>query len=79
MQAYSQLQQKEFACESIGYEGAKHQRFVGTGYFDLVAKVVGGGASSITALDGSTEAEQFFPMPSVVEMSREEILLPSGD
>src|SRR3954453_7953796 len=79
MQAYSQLQQREFACESMGYEGAKHQRFVGTGYFDLVAKVVGGGASSITALDGSTEAEQFFPMPSVVEMSREEILLPSGD
>jgi isocitrate lyase len=79
MQAYSRLQQREFACEAIGYEGAKHQRFVGTGYFDLVAKVVGGGASSITALEGSTEAEQFFPMPAVIEMSREEILLPSGD
>ncbi len=79
MQAYSQLQQREFACEPMGYEGAKHQRFVGTGYFDLVAKVVGGGASSITALEGSTEAEQFFPMPAAIEMSREEILLPSGD
>jgi isocitrate lyase len=79
MQAYSQLQQREFACESVGYEGAKHQRFVGTGYFDLVAKVVGGGASSTVALEGSTEAEQFFPLPAVMEMPREEILLPSGD
>jgi isocitrate lyase len=79
MQAYSQLQQREFACEAIGYEGAKHQRFVGTGYFDLVAKVVGGGASSTVALEGSTEAEQFFPMPAAIEMAREEILLPSGD
>jgi isocitrate lyase len=79
MQAYSQLQQREFACEAAGYEGAKHQRFVGTGYFDLVAKVVGGGASSTVALEGSTEAEQFFPMPAAIEMPREEILLPSGD
>ncbi len=79
MQAYSQLQQKEFSCEPAGYEATKHQRFVGTGYFDLVAKVVGGGASSTTALDGSTEAEQFFPMPVVMEVQREEILLPSGD
>ncbi|MCU1268992.1 MAG: isocitrate lyase [Acidobacteriaceae bacterium] len=79
MQAYSQLQQREFSCEPMGYEGAKHQRFVGTGYFDLVAKVVGGGVSSTTALEGSTEAEQFFPMPAAVEFPREEILLPSGD
>jgi isocitrate lyase len=78
MQAYSQLQQREFSCEPMGYEGAKHQRFVGTGYFDLVAKVVGGGVSSTTALEGSTEAEQFFPMPAI-EIPREEILLPSGD
>jgi len=78
MQAYSQLQQREFSCEPMGYEGAKHQRFVGTGYFDLVAKVVAGGVSSTTALEGSTEAEQFFPMPAI-EMPREEILLPSGD
>jgi isocitrate lyase len=79
MQAYSQLQQREFSCEPMGYEGAKHQRFVGTGYFDLVAKVVGGGVSSTTALDGSTEAEQFFPIPVAMEIPREEILLPSGD
>jgi len=78
MQAYSHLQQREFSCEPMGYEGAKHQRFVGTGYFDLVAKVVAGGVSSTTALDGSTEAEQFFPMPAI-EIPREEILLPSGD
>jgi len=79
MHAYSQLQQREFACESMGYEGAKHQRFVGTGYFDLVAKVVGGGASSTVALEGSTEAEQFFPMPAAMETRVDEILLPSGD
>jgi isocitrate lyase len=79
MQAYSQLQQREFSCEPMGYEGAKHQRFVGTGYFDLVAKVVAGGVSSTTALEGSTEAEQFFPMPAAMEFPREEILLPSGD
>jgi isocitrate lyase len=78
MQAYSQLQQREFSCEPMGYEGAKHQRFVGTGYFDLVAKVVGGGVSSTAALEGSTEAEQFFPIPGI-EIPREEILLPSGD
>jgi isocitrate lyase len=79
MHAYSQLQQREFSCEPMGYEGAKHQRFVGTGYFDLVAKVVAGGVSSTTALEGSTEAEQFFPMPVAMEIPREEILLPSGD
>jgi isocitrate lyase len=79
MQAYSQLQQREFSCEPMGYEGAKHQRFVGTGYFDLVAKVVAGGVSSTTALEGSTEAEQFFSVPSPMDFPREEILLPSGD
>jgi len=79
MQAYSQLQQREFACEPAGYEGAKHQRFVGTGYFDLVAKVVSAGSASTTALEGSTEAEQFFPMPAAIDTAPEEILLPSGD
>jgi len=79
MQAYSQLQQREFACEPAGYEGAKHQRFVGTGYFDLVAKVVSAGSASTTALEGSTEAEQFFPMPTAIDTAPEEILLPSGD
>jgi isocitrate lyase len=79
MQAYSQLQQKEFACEAQGYEAAKHQHFVGTGYFDLVTQVVAGGLASTTALDGSTEAEQFFTMPPPMENPSEEMLTPTGD
>src|SRR6266700_382731 len=63
MQAYSQLQQREFSNEPFGYEAAKHQQFVGTGYFDLVAKVVAGGSTSTTALAGTTETEQFSAMP----------------
>ena len=60
MSAYSRLQEQEFSSESQhGYEAAKHQRFVGTGYFDTVTQVIAGGASSVTALAGSTEAEQF--------------------
>lgn len=60
MSAYSKLQEKEFSSESQhGYEAAKHQRFVGTGYFDTVTQVIAGGTSSVTALAGSTEAEQF--------------------
>jgi isocitrate lyase len=60
MTAYSQLQEKEFASESEhGYEAVKHQQFVGTGYFDAVTQVIAGGSSSVTALAGSTEAEQF--------------------
>jgi len=59
MQAYSQLQQKEFSNELFGYEAAKHQQFVGTGYFDLVAQTVSGGESSTLALTGSTEEAQF--------------------
>jgi isocitrate lyase len=61
MTAYSQLQQQEFSNEADGYEAAKHQRFVGTGYFDLVTQVIANGNSSTTALAGSTEAEQFVP------------------
>ena len=78
MQAYSQLQQKEFSNELFGYEAAKHQQFVGTGYFDLVAKVVAGGSTSTTALDGSTETEQFSAMPPATTTS-EEMLMPTGD
>jgi isocitrate/methylisocitrate lyase len=78
MQAYSQLQQKEFANEVFGYDGAKHQRFVGTGYFDLVTQVVSSGAASTTALAGSTEAEQFVSRPPN-ENPPDELLLPSGD
>lgn len=65
MTAYSALQEKEFASEhDWGYEAVKHQRFVGTGYFDKVTQVIAGGSSSITALAGSTEAEQFAHAPS---------------
>ena len=59
MAAYSELQQAEFASEQYGYTATRHQREVGTGYFDEVAQVVAGGNSSTTALKGSTEAEQF--------------------
>jgi len=67
MTAYSQLQQAEFQSErEHGYEAVKHQRFVGTGYFDLVTQIVSGGASSTTALAESTEAEQFVCLPAPV-------------
>ncbi len=59
MTAYSALQQEEFQLEKEGYEAVKHQRFVGTGYFDAVQNVVTSGTASTTALDHSTEAEQF--------------------
>jgi len=60
MSAYSRLQEKEFSSEAQhGYEAVKHQRFVGTGYFDTVTQVIAGGTSSVTALAGSTEAAQF--------------------
>jgi len=59
MAAYSQLQEAEFARESEGYTATKHQREVGTGYFDEVAQAIAGGTSSTTALAGSTEEAQF--------------------
>jgi isocitrate lyase len=59
MAAYSRLQQAEFAAERDGYTATKHQREVGTGYFDEVAQVISGGTSSTVALKESTEAEQF--------------------
>jgi len=60
MAAYSELQEREFAAErEQGYAAVKHQRFVGTGYFDEVAQVIAGGQSSTTALAGSTETAQF--------------------
>ncbi|HET9979903.1 MAG TPA: isocitrate lyase [Ktedonobacterales bacterium] len=59
MAAYSELQQAEFAAEADGYSATRHQREVGTGYFDEVAQVIAGGESSTTALTGSTEAAQF--------------------
>ncbi len=60
MSAYSQLQQREFQmAEKYNYGAVKHQRFVGTGYFDSVATVISSGQSSTCALAGSTETEQF--------------------
>jgi isocitrate lyase len=59
MAAYSELQQAEFAAEKIGYTATKHQREVGTGYFDSVSQVISAGNSSTLALHGSTEEEQF--------------------
>jgi len=59
MSAYVKLQEAEFAAEKDGYTATKHQREVGTGYFDEVTQVITGGSSSVTALTGSTEEEQF--------------------
>jgi isocitrate lyase len=59
MAAYSKLQQAEFASEKNGYTATKHQREVGTGYFDEVAQVISGGTASTLALKGSTEKSQF--------------------
>jgi isocitrate lyase len=94
MTAYSQLQEEEFRSEAeFGYEAVKHQRFVGTGYFDAITQVIAGGTSSVTALTGSTEAEQFGGHKSEPELRQaiptavlpkvearpDEMLLPSGD
>ena len=59
MFAYSKMQQREFANEEHGFRAAKHQGFVGTGYFDAVQTVISGGETSTTAMEGSTENEQF--------------------
>lgn len=59
MAAYSRLQQAEFKSEKDGYSATRHQREVGTGYFDEVSQVIAGGASSTLALHGSTETAQF--------------------
>jgi isocitrate lyase len=60
MSAFVELQQAEFAAAERGFTAVKHQREVGTGYFDAVTQVIEGGRSSTTALHGSTENEQFF-------------------
>jgi isocitrate lyase len=59
MAAYSELQEAEFAAETNGYTATRHQREVGTGYFDQVAEVISGGQASTLALEDSTEAHQF--------------------
>jgi isocitrate lyase len=63
MTAYVRLQQAEFAAEAAGYTATKHQREVGAGYFDAVTEVVTGGSSSLAALSGSTEEQQFGSTP----------------
>ncbi len=59
MAAYVKLQQQEFAAAEKGYTFVAHQQEVGTGYFDSVTNIIQGGHSSVTALTGSTEEEQF--------------------
>ncbi len=59
MAAYARLQRAEFGAEEFGYTATRHQREVGTGYFDTVAEIVAGGSCSTTALTDSTEAMQF--------------------
>ncbi len=59
MAAYSELQQAEFASEKDGYTATRHQREVGTGYFDQVSEVLSGGKASTLALEDSTEKHQF--------------------
>ena len=59
MLAYSELQEAEFASEAVGYTATRHQREVGTGYFDLVREVISCGTASTSALAESTEVAQF--------------------
>jgi isocitrate lyase len=63
MAAYAELQEAEFKAEAYGYTATRHQREVGTGYFDAVSMAVTGGKSSTTALTGSTEEAQFYDQP----------------
>jgi isocitrate lyase len=67
MAAYSELQEAEFAAEAQGYTATKHQREVGTGYFDAVNLVITAGRSSTTAMRDSTEAAQFDRLRSIAE------------
>ncbi len=64
MAAYSELQQREFASEADGYSATRHQREVGTGYFDQVSLAIAGGAASTTAMADSTETAQFEQIPA---------------
>ena len=65
MSAYVKIQEEEFSCQKDGYTAVRHQREVGTGYFDRVLMSITGGETSTAALSGSTEAEQFTPGPVV--------------
>jgi isocitrate/methylisocitrate lyase len=68
MTAYSRLQEREFKSAEKGYTAIRHQRFVGTGYFDEIAQTIASGLSSTTALEGSTENEQFGEPVRVTEL-----------
>ena len=59
MAAYAELQAREFGSEADGYEAVRHQEFVGVSYFDEITQIATGGTSSVTAMQGSTEQEQF--------------------
>ena len=63
MGAYSEMQEQEFARQTDGFKAIKHQSFVGAGYFDAVQQTVMQGSASTTAMEGSTEEEQFEAMP----------------
>ncbi len=70
MSAYSQLQEAEFESErNDNYGAVKHQRFVGTGYFDEVQNVITSGTASTTALEGSTETAQFHDRPTALQQA----------
>ena len=71
MAAYSELQEAEFASETAGYTATRHQREVGTGYFDAVAVALSGGKSSTTAMAGSTEHDQFESGKHVIGVAAE--------
>jgi isocitrate lyase len=71
MGAYSELQQAEFDAEKNGYTATRHQREVGTGYFDAVAVAISAGKSSTTAMAGSTEHDQFHDKPKAVPHAAE--------
>ncbi len=75
MTAYADLQEREFALEIDGYRATKHQSFVGTGYFDAVTQVISNGKSSVTALSGSTETEQFEEI--IVTEKKTELAVPA--
>src|SRR3989441_4132049 len=73
MAAYAELQGREFASERDGYAAVRHQEFVGVGYFDEVTQIATGGGSSVTAMEGSTEQQQFRepePRPAAAGSSR---------
>ena len=80
MSAYSQLQQREFElAERSGYCAVKHQKFVGTGYFDDVANTITAGQTSIRALPGSTEEEQFDSRSCTTAVDEDFVIPVSGD